>query len=182
MRFALLPTLCLIGSTIAAPAILEQRDDTVAKYHIARMLASLKTLETTIKREPRYNDARATDDFFRSISEQQNRLTDDSRDGANEIRRGKKINDIEALGISNSLSPMENSIRAINNQFVKFKREAEFAGQKEAILRDLIRAQIEGNNFWDALVGKVSKLSGAFATNSRQRYNAILDRSIREYR
>jgi hypothetical protein len=182
MRFALLPALCLIGSVIAAPANLEQRDDTVAKYHISKILNSLKTLETTVKREPRYNDARATDDFFRSILNQQVRLTDDLRDGASEIRRGKSINDFEALGISTSVMPMENSIRTINNQLVKFKREAERAGKKDAIRRNLIRDQQEGNNFWDALNSKLTVLSGAFASQNRQRYNNILDRAIREYR
>jgi hypothetical protein len=182
MRFALLPVLYLVSSTIAAPANLIERDDIVAKYHISQILNSLKSLESTVRREPRYSDTRATDDFFKSVTTQQVALTDHLRDGANEIRRGKSLNDFEALSISTSVTPMENSIRNINNQLIKFKREAERAGQKDAIRRNLIRDQIEGNNFWDALTSKLTVLSGAFAAQNRQRFNAILDRAIREYR
>jgi hypothetical protein len=182
MKFSVISALCLVGSAIAAPA-LEKREDTVAKYHITRILQSVDSLDKNIRKEPRYSDARATDDFFRSILQQQRRLTDDLRDGATEIRKVReKINDFEATGIATRVMPLEGQIRSITNQMIKFKREAERARVKDQILRNLIRDQQEGNNFWDALIDKLTLLSGSFAKNNKNRYNTILDRAVREYR
>ena len=62
MKLAIVSTICLLGSAIAAPATLEERDLSIITYNVNRVNQVMKVLDNNLKKKPR--DALSAQSYF----------------------------------------------------------------------------------------------------------------------
>ena len=75
MRLAILPSLCLLGSTIAAPLDLQRRDLAIITYNVKRVNDAMKILDNSLKRKPGRDPASQTS-FFSAVIPAQKAVLD----------------------------------------------------------------------------------------------------------
>jgi hypothetical protein len=184
MRFSAVSLLTLVGSAIAAPAILEPRDDKIIRYNTKRIYTVLQSLDGSFVNKPRTNaDVRTIDNYLDKILNIQNTLVGELRAGADDIRRSRaKVTTFEAVGLTPTLSDHDRLTSDVVNGWIDIKPLVAKVRRQPEILSSLISAQIELDNFSDAMIVSLPSGSQSFGKSLKSRLSANLDRAIKEYR
>jgi hypothetical protein len=184
MRFSSISLLTLVGSAIAAPAILEPRDDSIVRYNIKRVYTLLQSLDTNFNKKPRTNaNVNTIDGFVNNVLSIQSSLISELRAGADDIRRSRaKVTTLEAVGLTPTLSDHDRLTTDVVNGWIDIKPLVIKVRRQPEVLSSLISAQIELNNFSDAMIVSLPSGSQTFGTSLKSRLSTNLDRAIREFR
>jgi hypothetical protein len=184
MRFSTVSLLTLVGGAIAAPAILEPRDDKIIRYNTKRIYTVLQSLDTAFGKKPRSNaDLNTIDRYLNNVLNLQSTLVVELRAGADDIRGSRaKVTAFEAVGLAPTLSDHDRLTTDVVNGWIDIKPLAFKAKRQPEILSSLISAQIELNYFSDAMISQLPTGSITIGTNLKSRISKELDRAIKEYR
>jgi hypothetical protein len=185
MRLSFVSLLITASCALAAPTnLLVQRDDSVIKYNMLRITNAILPLERLLATNSRFlSSPQDLEAYFYKVYTLGNNIVSEIHAGADEIRYSEaNITDFEALGLAGLSTPIEKSLANIVTAFIKSKKDIDGLNRRGEILELLIRGQAETNNFFGAIIGKMSAISRFVTGTGMSTYSSIFEKGILEYR
>jgi hypothetical protein len=182
MRLTLLPVACLLGSAIAAPLDLVERDTAVIERAIARVTRSTTRLDQALRSLPRGGSTQEADRYTNDLLAMGREVIEDLHLGSREIRRGPMVSPMENVKILDSVDALTKWLQSAMSGWVNAKTMVVAAGRKATVLDHLMSTSEAAASFGEVWVSKLPVTYKALAVLVKDRHQVIIEVAVREYR
>lgn len=184
MKITLLPLICLVSSTIAAPINNAKRDLQAVDLAIQHVTAALTRLDAAFNNiNTRTKNKEEQNNSVNEILNINNFLQSELRIGTGVVTRGGNIGPVEAVSLVTPIQKLTTLTTQVTEGWQgPVKKLISASGKRDTVLRELTATKKASNDFADSFtnklplayqyIGTVNK-----ATTSRSIQNAIDDYS-----
>lgn len=195
MRFAILSTLCLVGSVIAAPVEVEKRAENyyeIISRRTSQVRSTLQSLESHLRSgAPTAFDRNRQQEqqiaFFRKSITLNDQVTYSMKEGAGEmagrIPRGWKMSLTESTSFTGVVLPMQSTLNTVLSEWSKVRNAATALGATKDIGASLANAQKTTGEFISHIMEHQNALTSAVGLDRSAKtiIENNLSRVVREY-
>jgi hypothetical protein len=158
LRFAVIPTLCILGSVVALPTTNQPQDTTVILRSLKNVEGGLTRLVQAIKnidpRMPSYEVARRWPELDRQCHEVSNILWEEART----VRRAPVVNVLESASLFQPITNLETLTSKVVDQWIAIKPAINVSDRK--MVQDMLKDhQTAAGQYAEALISVQSSLS-----------------------
>lgn len=180
MKFSIITSLCLIGSTFAVPHELDRRDDKKVREAVSRVISSINLLNSHFKTKPQVPQNQQSWVARAVQLQQDNTATLTYANGF--VRAGPTLSSVEFYGLGTLTTPMHNAMSSAVNGWVAAKPYVVNVGAQDFVLAELQRANNEALGFANAIWSRTSQMNQALTNSMISRITSNMDKAINAYR
>jgi len=158
LRFAIIPTLCLLGSTVAVPTTNQPQDTTIILRSLKNVEGGLNRLIQAIKhispRMPTSEVAKRWPELERQTYE----VTDILWEEARTVRRAPAVNVLESATLLQPITNLETLTSKVVDEWIAIKPAINISDRKR--VQDMLKDhQVAASQYAEALISVQSALS-----------------------
>lgn len=183
MKLTLLPLVCLLSSTIAAPIQKSKQDTRAVDLAIQHVTAALTRLDAAFNnmnpRTTNKEEQRRTADEILRIN---NFLQSELRTGTDVVSRGGNIGPVEAVALTTPVQRITTLTTQVTDGWQgPAKKLFNAAGRRDAVLKELTSTKKTSSDFADALTAKLPFAYQYIGTANKATASRAIQNAIDDY-
>jgi hypothetical protein len=177
MKFSSISTLFLISSTLAAPLVVEKRDDKMIRDSLVRITDATKDVTRFLKD---HYHPQGKEGFFNEGIQRQRNLNRVTRDENIRISRAPSLSSLEWYGLGSLTFPLGTALMDCANAWIGLRDSSGFKDQE--ILITLQESLSDGLAYADALWTKTNMINGAITNQMKSQIGTTWNKAINAYK